>query len=324
MYDKGTNEDNTLTAAVTQSFLRFNQNTATTIAEEQYKGPTSMLSDWHTKFKTGQNREVVAEELGINMQPFAVTEENKWVLGDAKIERCNAGEHSTATFTWQIVPIDWIPPDQDDAPAVIQSNLTWEAYTVDILGFCSNKWHEEFVPDVDGSKLSSTSAYAPYIQNYIQAQWKNGIKTTVAEQIPFTYYKDNVWRRLNVNEAKIAAKFDSGTHYVQYHRPVYSFVVTSPKKESVSAIMTMSEFSKFGKGIDHTIRAGENNVPDSWRPGGTKATLSDWNFIKTEDNLNQTQSDGKYQLVRTIKYVGIISADPNLYGWESRWHLSGL
>jgi hypothetical protein len=198
--------------------------------------------------------------------------------------------------------------------------MDWEPYTLNILAFCKNKYHEEHTL-VKNANYGDETSYAPYIKSYIDS----ANKSQLSGQNYFTYKKQvqGGTYQLNQPETTIAKKIAAGVEFVEYHRPVLTKTTRSPALSGRQQIDNIQGFQHIAKNIDSIVDHRTLGIPFTIDP--PVHSVSGWYFVNTVDNLEVSIDPNKMTSTwtRIERWTGATEWDQNLYGTKNVGQLSG-
>ena len=190
---------------------------------ELVKGPTSLFDNFLQNYPLGTKRSTIQAVFNISTDnvPTALSGQ-EWLLTGFNLTKGESGVHSNVQFTWGA--------GKEVTPGTLSStfvwSMDWEPYTLNILAFCKNDYHEEHTLKKNPNYGDETS-YAPYIKSYIDS----ANKSQLSGQNYFTYKKQGQGSvyQLNQPETTIAKKIAGGVEFVEYHRPILTKTTRSPE-----------------------------------------------------------------------------------------------
>lgn len=190
---------------------------------ELVKGPTSLFDNFLQNYPIGTKRSVIQTVFNISTDnvPTALSGQ-EWFLNGFNLTKGESGVHSNVQFTWAAGK----EIHGELSTSTFTWSMDWEPYTLNILAFCKNQYHEEHT-FVKNANYGDETSYAPYIKSYIDS----ANKSQLSGQNYFTYKKQGQGGvyQLNQPETTIAKKIAGGVEFVEYHRPILTKTTRSPE-----------------------------------------------------------------------------------------------
>lgn len=284
---------------------------------EIVKGPTSLFDDFLRNYPLGTKRSVIQTAFNISTDnvPNALSGQ-EWYLSGYTLTKGESGVHANVQFTWNAGK----ETQGELSTSTFTWSMDWEPYTLNVLAFCKNQYHEEHT-FVKNPSYGDETAYAPYIKSYIDSANKSQLSSLNY----FTYKKQGQGGvyQLNQAETAIAKKIAAGVEFVEYHRPVLTKTTRSPALSGNQTIDSIDGFQNIAGDIDSIVDHNTLNIPFTIEP--PIGHENGWKLIKTVDNLEVSVNPNAMTSAwtRIERWVGATEWDENLYGKENPGDLSG-